>query len=73
MYRGRSIEFCAIGLELEVQKWPRQAAARWQVWVVTKVFFFTTELSSSMSQHGSLCRNMVHRLQAVAGSPQGFS
>ena len=29
--------------------------------------------SGSVSRHGSLCRDMVLKLQAVAGSRQGFS
>ena len=38
--------------------------------VVTSV---ATKLSSSVSRHGPLCRDMVHRLQRVVGSRQGFS
>ena len=33
---------------LEMQKGPRKAIARWQVWVVTKVFSVVTELSGTM-------------------------
>ena len=34
---------------LEVQKWPREATTRFQVWVTTVVFSVVTELSSSVS------------------------
>ena len=33
---------------LEMQKGPIKAIARWQVWVVTKVFSVVTELSGTM-------------------------
>ena len=36
-------------------------------------FSVTTELFGSVSQHGSLCCDMVLRLQVVAGSRRGFS
>ena len=60
------MEFTAFGWELEVQKRPRKATACWAVWVTTVVFLVATELLV-------LCRDMVLRLQAVAGSLQGFS
>ena len=56
-----------------MQKWPRKAIARWMVSVATEIFFVTTELFDSVSQHGSLCRDIVPRLQESAGSRQGFS
>ena len=43
------MEFIAIGLELEVQKRPRKATARWQVWVMTEVFSAATELFGYVS------------------------
>ena len=36
------MEFIAFGLELEVQKRPRKAAARWQVWVATELSGFVS-------------------------------
>ena len=40
---------------------------------MTEVFSVATELSGSVSRHGSLCRDMVHRMHVVARSRQGFS
>ena len=48
---------------LEVQKWPTEAIASFRVWV-----FVATKFSGTVSRHGSLCREIVHRLQRVAGS-----
>ena len=53
--------------ELEVQQRPREATARWPVWVATKVFSVVTELFGSVSRHRPLCCDMVPRLQAVSG------
>ena len=58
---------------LEVQKWPTEATASFRVWVATEVFFVATEFSSIVSRHGSLCCDIVHRLQRVARSQHGFS
>ena len=49
------MEFTAFEGELEVQKRPRKATTRWQVWVATEVFFVTTELSSFVSRQWVLC------------------
>ena len=46
---------------LEVQKWPREATTRFRVWVAT-------ELSGSVSRHGSFCRDMIPKLQVSARS-----
>ena len=51
-----------------MHKRPKKATARWRVWVMTEVFSVSIEPSGSMSRQGSLCRDMVLRLQAVAGS-----
>ena len=40
--------------------------------IATEVFSVATEPSGAMSRHGSFCRDMVPRLQAVSRSRQGF-
>ena len=42
------------------------------VWVTTEVFFVVIELSSSVSRHGSLCRDMVHGCRRLLGRDRGF-
>ena len=56
-----------------MQKKTREATTRLRVWVATEVFSVAIELPGSVSRHGSLCCNMVPKLQAVVGSRQGFS
>ena len=56
------IEFKVFGKKekknrLEVQKWPRQATAHFWVWV-------TTELSGSMSRHGSQVAGVAESRQS---------
>ena len=56
-----------------MKKWFKEATARIRVWVATEVFSVATELFGSVSRHGSLCRDMIPKLQAGARSQQGFS
>ena len=58
---------------LEVQKRPKEVTLSLWVWVTTKVFSLVIELSGYVSRYGSLCPDMVPRLQAVTASRQGFS
>ena len=51
-----------------MQKRPKEATAHFRVWVMIEVFSVATEISGSVSQHGSLCHDMVPKLQAVPGS-----
>ena len=49
------------------------AIVRWRVSVAIKIFSVTTELSGTVSQHGSLCHDIVPKLKECARSRQGFS